>query len=155
GAAFVLPGFIDLHNHLAYNVLPLWFEPERTEPWAHHKSWTDADTYTPSITEPAWVYAKAAPEALLAYVQVREMAGGATAAQGWPTANRGYRTVVRNVDSEDVGTGRDDLIYTSVVTKSGQALVDDVQHMVDGSGFIYHCAEGQRGSRVLEEFSAV
>ena len=101
GDAFVLPGFIDMHNHLAYNTLPLWAEPGRTEPWLHNKHWPDADTYTESITEPAWVYAKACPEALLGYVQVRAMAGGATSVQGWPTANRGYRTVVRNVDSEE------------------------------------------------------
>jgi 5-methylthioadenosine/S-adenosylhomocysteine deaminase len=45
GGAFVLPGFVDMHNHLAYNTLPLWFEPERTDPWLHNKHWTDADTY--------------------------------------------------------------------------------------------------------------
>ena len=28
GDAFVLPGFIDLHNHLGYNTLPLWAEPK-------------------------------------------------------------------------------------------------------------------------------
>ena len=67
----MLPGFIDMHNHLAYNALPLWAEPGRTEPWLHNKHWPDADTYTESITEPAWVYAKACPEALLGYVQVR------------------------------------------------------------------------------------
>ncbi|MDP9336266.1 MAG: hypothetical protein M3Q30_23540, partial [Actinomycetota bacterium] len=138
GDWYVLPGLIDMHNHLAYNLLPLWFEPGRTEPWLHNKHWTDADTYTESITEPAWVYAKAAPEALLGYVQVREMAGGATAAQGWPTANRGYGTIVRNVDSEDAGTGRDDLIFTSVATKSGDALADRVREMDAGAGFIYH-----------------
>ncbi len=103
GDAYVLPGFIDMHNHLAYNALPLWGEPGRTVPWLHNKHWPSADTYTESITEPAWTYAKACPEALLAYVQVREMAGGATAAQGWPTANRGYRTVMRNIDAEKVG----------------------------------------------------
>src|SRR4030095_9951998 len=109
GDAFVLPGFIDMHNHLAYTALPLWAEPGRTEPWLHNKHWPDADTYTESITEPAWVYAKACPEALLGYVQVRAMAGGATSVQGCPTANRGYKTIVRNLDSE----GNADLIYTS------------------------------------------
>ncbi|MCU1430575.1 MAG: amidohydrolase family protein [Actinomycetia bacterium] len=153
GGAFVLPGFIDMHNHLAYNLLPLWSEPGRTEPWLHNKHWTGAGTYTESITEPAWVYAKAAPEALLAYVQVREMAGGATAAQGWPTANRGYGTIVRNIDSEAAGTGRDDLIFTSVVTKTGDALANRVRDMDAGAGFIYHCAEGQRGSRVLRDYT--
>jgi len=153
GDAFVLPGLIDMHNHLGYNTLPLWSEPGRTEPWLHNHHWTDASTYTPSITEPAYVYAKAVPQALLGYVQVRELAGGATAAQGWPTANGGYGTVVRNVDSEDAGTGRTDLIYTSVATKTGDALLDRVDTMTAGSGFIYHCAEGQRGSRVRADYT--
>jgi 5-methylthioadenosine/S-adenosylhomocysteine deaminase len=154
GSAYVLPGFIDMHNHLAYNALPLWSEPGRTEPWLHNKHWPDASTYTESITEPAWVYAKACPEALLAYVQLRAMAGGATTIQGWPTANRGYRTVMRNVDSEPADSGGDDLIYTSVVTKTGDALADAVRHMgLDHAGFIYHCAEGQRESRVIRDYT--
>lgn len=153
GDALVLPGFLDMHNHLAYDVLPLWREPGRTEPWRHNKHWPDADTYTASVTEPAWVYAKACPEALLAYVQVRAMAGGATSVQGWPTSNRGYRTVVRNVDSEDAGTGRSDLVYTSVVTKTPDALTESVRRMLAGSGFLYHCAEGRRGSRVVQDYT--
>ena len=153
GNGFVLPGFIDMHNHMAYNALPLWFEPGRIQPWLHNKHWPLADSYTESITEPAWVYAKACPEALLGYVQIRAMAGGATAVQGWPTANRGYPTVVRNVDTEDAGTGSDDLIYTSVVTKTGDPLATAVGRMGHGSGFIYHCSEGQRGSRVLRDYT--
>ena len=153
GDSYVLPGFIDMHNHLAYNALPLWAEPGRTQPWLHNKHWPDATTYTESITEPAWVYAKACPEALLAYVQLRAMAGGATTIQGWPTANRGYRTLMRNVDSERAGTTSDDLIYTSVVTKTGETLATAVRHMENGAGFIYHCAEGQRGSRVLRDYT--
>lgn len=153
GKSYVLPGFIDMHNHLAYNALPLWSEPGRTQPWLHNKHWPDADTYTESITEPAWVYTKACPEALLAYVQLRAMAGGATAIQGWPSSNRGYQTVMRNVDKQKVGPGNDDLIYTSVVTKTGDALATAVRRMGAGAGFIYHCAEGQRASRVLSDYT--
>lgn len=156
GDSFVLPGFIDMHNHLAYNALPLWAEPGRTEPWLHNKHWTQADSYTESITEPAWTYAKACPEALLGYVQVREMAGGATSAQGWPSSNRGYQTVMRNVDDERAGReGKvgDDLIYTSVVTKTGDALVTAARRMENGSGFIYHCAEGRKDSRVRRDYT--
>src|SRR5262249_61469837 len=79
GTSYVLPGSLDMHNHLAYNALPLWFEPGRTTPWLHNHDWPDADTYTPSITEPAYTYAKGAPQALLGYVQVREMAGAPAA----------------------------------------------------------------------------
>ena len=31
GTRYVLPGLIDMHNHLAYNALPLWSEPGRTD----------------------------------------------------------------------------------------------------------------------------
>ena len=73
--------------------------------------------------------------------------------QGWPTSNRGYRTVMRNVDSEQVGSGSGDLIRTSVVTKTGDALATAVRRMGDGAGLIYHCAEGQRDSRVLRDYT--
>ena len=91
-----------MHNHLPTTRCRCGRSRDGPTPWLHNKHWPDANTYTESITEPAWVYAKACPEALLAYVQVRAMAGGATAVQGWPTANRGYRTVMRNVDAEQV-----------------------------------------------------
>ena len=51
------------------------------------------------------------------------------------------------------GQSSDDLIYTSVVTKTGDALATSVRRMGEGSGFIYHCAEGQRGSRVHRDFT--
>lgn len=159
GDAFVLPGFIDLHNHLAYDVLPLWAEPGRTVAWAHNKSWPLADTYTESVTEPAWTYAKACPEAVLGYVQVRELAGGATSAQGWPASNRGYRIVMRNVDDERagvVGEAGQGLISTSVATKTADGLVTAVRRMRDeGTGFLYHCAEGRKGSRVRSDYTAL
>jgi hypothetical protein len=50
GRSLVMPGLIDLHNHLAYNTLPLWIEPGQQTPFAHHNSWTRAETYAPSTT---------------------------------------------------------------------------------------------------------
>jgi cytosine/adenosine deaminase-related metal-dependent hydrolase len=153
GENLVLPGLIDMHNHLGYGVLPLWSEPGRVLPWLHNKQWPDADTYTERVTEPAWTFVNAAPEAVLAYVQLRLMIGGATCAQGWPSANRGYRTIVRNVDSEHGSATVPEPFFTSVVTKTGDQLRDEVTRMNNGSGFIYHCAEGQRGSRVLRDYT--
>lgn len=153
GDDLVLPGLIDMHNHLGYNTLPLWSEPGRVEPWLHNKHWPGADTYTERVTEPAWTFAKAAPEALLAYVQLRLMVGGATSAQGWPSANRGYKSVVRNVDDEHAAAVVADPFYTSVGTKTDGKLRDQITKMRDGSGFIYHCAEGRRGSRVRNDYT--
>src|SRR5690242_1851504 len=49
GDALVIPGLIDLHNHLAYNLLPLWTEPAQKKPFLHHNDWTDAPTYQAKI----------------------------------------------------------------------------------------------------------
>src|ERR1700722_17168198 len=35
----VYPGLMDLHNHIAYNCLPLWIAPNRTEPWTSREQW--------------------------------------------------------------------------------------------------------------------
>jgi cytosine/adenosine deaminase-related metal-dependent hydrolase len=153
GDAFILPGLIDLHNHLGYNTLPLWAEPSQQTPFLHHNDWTDEPTYKAAITWPAYVLIHAAPEALLAYVQARALVGGTTAAQGWPTANREAELVLRNVDDEKVGTKDRNLIITSVVTKSPLQLAQVAQSIGRGAGFVYHCAEGQVGSVVLREFT--
>jgi 5-methylthioadenosine/S-adenosylhomocysteine deaminase len=155
GDAFVLPGLIDLHNHIAYNALPLWAEPSQKKPFLHHNDWTDAPTYRPRISWPAWVLANADPEALLAYVQVRALVGGTTAIQGWPPANRPHQTIVRDIDDEKAGTTNRNLIYTSALTEKPLDLAKTAQLMSRGAGFIYHCSEGQRGSIVAREFKDV
>lgn len=53
GSSLVMPGLVDLHNHLAYNTLPLWTEPAQKTPFSHHNSWTRAETYAASTTWPA------------------------------------------------------------------------------------------------------
>jgi 5-methylthioadenosine/S-adenosylhomocysteine deaminase len=152
GDAYVMPGLIDLHNHLGYNSLPLWTEPKQKTPFLHHNSWTEAPTYKSAISWPAWILANADPEALLAYVQTRALVGGTTAIQGWPTANREHDQIVRNIDTEKSGTSKD-LVLTSALTKTPADLARVAQAEGQGTGFIYHCAEGQQGTIVVREFT--
>lgn len=152
GDSFVLPGLIDLHNHIGYNTLPLWAEPSQTAPFAHHDSWTRAPSYQAAISWPAHALVRAAPEALLAYVQLRALAGGTTSLQGWPSANRKAVQSLRNVDDETAGTTSHDLIRTSALTLKKLDLGKIAQAEKQGAGFIYHCAEGQPNSRVRREF---
>ncbi len=154
GDAFIYPGLIDLHSHLGYNTLPLWTQPNEPRPFLHHDIWPGRSSYKPRVSWPAWVLAKAAPEALLNYVQVRALAGGTTAIQGWPSANRRpANQLVRNID--DQRFGGDDRIRTSTLTLDLDGLRDRAERLRQGMGFIYHCAEGQQGSRVTEEFDDV
>jgi len=159
GSSLVLPGLVDLHNHLAYNTLPLWTEPTRTTPWPHHNAWTRAPSYAAKTTWPAYALITACPEELLAFVETRALIGGTTTIQGSPPMNKprdGW--MVRNVEDETFGGGDPNRVYASVLTLKGPALAARANQMRTtasrvGSTFIYHCAEGQEDSIVAREFT--
>ncbi len=154
GTSLVMPGLVDLHNHLAYNTLPLWTEPRQTTPFLHHDSWPRAASYSASTTWPAYALITACPAELLAYVETKAIVGGTTTIQGSPPKNRprdGW--LVRNVEDETFGTRDANLVYASTLTGKAQMLADRANRMREGSTFIYHCSEGQRGSLVAREFA--
>jgi cytosine/adenosine deaminase-related metal-dependent hydrolase len=154
GADLVLPGLIDLHNHLAYNTLPLWTEPSQTTPFLHHDSWPRAHTYAASTTWPAYGLITACPHELLAYVETKAIVGGTTSVQGSPPRNKPPDgMLVRNIEDETFGTHDPNLVYASVLTEKPAALAESAIKMRSGSAFVYHCAEGQRGSVVAREFT--
>jgi 5-methylthioadenosine/S-adenosylhomocysteine deaminase len=159
GTSLVIPGLIDLHNHLAYNTLPLWTEPKRTTPWPDHNSWTRAPTYAASTTWPAYALITACPQELLAFVEVRALIGGTTSIQGSPPSNKPHDGwMVRNVEDETFGTGDANRVYASVLTLKGPDLAARANQMRTtptrvGSAFIYHCGEGQLGSTVQREYT--
>jgi 5-methylthioadenosine/S-adenosylhomocysteine deaminase len=155
GDAWVFPGVIDLHNHIAYDTLPLWTEPTQKKPFLHHKDWTGKPSYQPDISWPAWILATCEPEALLAYVQVKALVGGTTCIQGWPGSNRSGGLMVRSADDESFGTTDRNLIYTSALTATPEMLHARHATLAAGRGFIYHCAEGQKGSVVTGEYDDV
>ena len=155
GDAFIFPGLIDLHSHIGYNANPLWHRAAEQQPYLHHDIWPGRDGYKQSVGWPAWLLARGAPEALMVYVQVRALAGGTTTIQGWPSFNRSpANQLVRNADDQsfaDESDGEDNML-TSTLTIGGEELQSKVAGMAAGKGFIYHCAEGQKGSKVVREF---
>ena len=48
--AVVYPGLIDLHNHIAYNCLPLWASPTRKEPCMRFRCGTQKKLYVPALS---------------------------------------------------------------------------------------------------------
>jgi len=152
GDAVIHPGFIDLHSHIGYNALPLWADPGQQVPYPHHDSWPSEPTYQPGIGWPAWTLLNGAPESVLAYVQVRALAGGTTAIQGWPgVSRRPVNQLVRSVDDDQVGPLLDPVVV-SALTQEVDALTKRAARLGSGRSFIYHCAEGQRGTIVEREF---
>jgi 5-methylthioadenosine/S-adenosylhomocysteine deaminase len=147
----IYPGLIDLHNHVAYNTLPLWRPPGRAEPYTRRDQWPRDPSYKPQIRDPVDILGRAAGKALLKYVEVKALVGGVTAIQGSAKTATPYEGwLVRNVEYETFGTKRK-TVYQSVRTLSDDADFEAARkHMKDGASFIYHLAEGTADSLVDE-----
>ncbi len=135
----VAPGLIDLHNHLAYNTLPLWLA--RPEPYGTRYQWPRAASYGPDVSNPAQALGIAAPAAALRFAEVKAAVGGVTAIQGSPPVTRAFPGwMLRNVEKEDFGHGQS--IFQSVLVATGAQLDANAKRLADGKAFIYHLAEG-------------
>ena len=142
----IYPGLIDLHNHLLYNSLPLWTEPSRSTPWQSHNEWVqddDAPTYRTRVSAPARLLGAAAGRALLRYVETRALVGGTTCIQGNPRgATPPDGELVRNIDTERLGTNQDFIRVRTIVARRPEDLEDIITAVRQHRGFICHAAEG-------------
>lgn len=101
----IFPGLIDLHNHLPYNVLPLWQVPKR---FTNRGQWSRHPEYRTVVSAPMQTLG-ATPELLASicrYVEAKALIGGTTTSQGITLANqsgirRYFKGVVRNVEDTD------------------------------------------------------
>lgn len=101
----IFPGFIELHNHLAYNALQLWQVPKQ---YSNRNQWSGIPEYRKLISGPMQILGKS-PElvpALVRYVECKSLLGGVTTSQGIQLfSNAGirryYRGIVRNVEQTD------------------------------------------------------
>lgn len=101
----VMPGLIELHNHLSYDVLRLWQVPRL---YANRDTWSGSSTpdYHRLISGPMGVLGRNRDvvPAIVRYVEVRALLGGTTTSQGIALASNAgivthYRGLVRNVES--------------------------------------------------------
>jgi 5-methylthioadenosine/S-adenosylhomocysteine deaminase len=98
----IYPGLIELHNHLSYNVLPLWDVPQA---YTNRSKWAGTPIYQKLVTGPMKVLGQT-PEyvaPLVRYVECKCLLGGVTTSQGIALfSNQGirkyYRGIVRNVE---------------------------------------------------------
>jgi cytosine/adenosine deaminase-related metal-dependent hydrolase len=99
----IYPGLIELHNHLAYNVLPLWQVPQR---YGNRGQWGSRNPdYRARVSGPMGVLGTVGGyiEAVVRYVEVKCLLAGVTTSQGIALysnagARRYFRGKVRNVE---------------------------------------------------------
>jgi hypothetical protein len=99
----VFPGLIELHNHLAYNILPQWAVPKQ---YGDRSQWQNAADYHRLVTTPMGTLGKKAEllPAICRYAECKALFGGATTSQGIRLVSaagigRYFRGLVRNVEA--------------------------------------------------------
>lgn len=98
----IFPGLVELHNHIAYNALPLWQVPRQ---YTNRDTWGNSAEYHGFVTAPMKTIGEATEllPALVRYVECKALVGGVTTTQGIalfsaPGVRRYYRGIVRNVE---------------------------------------------------------
>jgi hypothetical protein len=140
----ILPGFIELHNHLAYNAMPLWDVPRR---YANNGQWRGIESYTRDVTKPAQVLGQTdgVAQALVRYSECRALLGGATTSQGITLASAGgirsyYRGLVRNAEQPD--DPRLPSAGTSIANPSTGGAVAYLERLSNHTCYLQHLSEG-------------
>jgi cytosine/adenosine deaminase-related metal-dependent hydrolase len=141
----IVPGFIDLHDHLTWNVLPRWL-PGRY--FGTRYEWQDTPEYDRLLVAPHAAVMTAVPCEVEIYAEVKAMAGAATSVVGGllkdpkhPENAKCVSGLVRNLDTDsgllaDIGVSRDDC---SVDPTSVQTILD----VVDNEVFPFEIARGR------------
>jgi cytosine/adenosine deaminase-related metal-dependent hydrolase/C-terminal processing protease CtpA/Prc len=100
----IYPGLIELHNHLAYDALPLWRVPAK---YQNRAKWQGTKGAAKYVSGPASVLGSRPEliEATVRYVEAKCLVGGVTTSQGITLQTRNvrhlFRGVVRNCELPD------------------------------------------------------
>lgn len=137
----VLPGLMDLHNHPAYNVFPVWPVPQRFD---GRSQWLRHADYHRRIRGPAdLIEAKpsAVHKALARYVEVKSLLGGATALQGLSGSHGDYQGLTRNLEmSTEAALSA---INTQIMDLVPDKLTRFRQKLAQPRPMFLHLAEGR------------
>jgi hypothetical protein len=140
----IFPGLIELHNHLAYNVLQLWDVPKL---YTNRNQWGGTPEYQRLISGPMKILGSAPGlmPAIVRFVECKCLAGGVTTSQGIELfsnagARRYYRGVVRNVEQTDDPDLPEATAKISDVEAASASLF--MNRLKRASCFLLHLSEG-------------
>lgn len=140
----IYPGLIELHNHLSYNILPLWQVPKK---YTNRNQWGGTAEYRKLISGPMNILGRTPGyvEAIVRYVECKCLMAGVTTSQGIALfSNNGiqkyYRGIVRNVETTEEAELPEAVDKISdVESKSVQAFF---QRLKRSSCLLLHLSEG-------------
>ncbi|HZS35332.1 MAG TPA: amidohydrolase family protein [Polyangia bacterium] len=137
----ISPGLIDLHNHVAYDFLPLWNSGKR---WQNRYQWARAAAYQPAVKTPYNAVKNASNMCeAVKYGEFRALVGGTTTVQG--SADLACtRAWVRNVEFSNFCQDkvRTDVLAISSISQTDAATLNAQFASGATKSFIVHLAEG-------------
>ncbi|NUP30640.1 MAG: amidohydrolase family protein, partial [Streptomycetaceae bacterium] len=140
----VYPGLIELHNHLPYDVLPLWQVPKA---YTNRSQWAGTAEYRRLVTGPMTVLGQdpLLMPAVVRYVEAKALVNGTTTSQGIALfsntgARRMYQGLVRNVEhTGDTGLPAADSHIADVDAKDAARFLGRLK---GNRHLLLHLAEG-------------
>jgi 5-methylthioadenosine/S-adenosylhomocysteine deaminase len=148
---YIYPGFVDAHNHVAYNVLPKWTPPKlyvNRGQWQRAKAYTEFKAPYSQLKDRDKLFCE-----MVKWGEIKALISGITAVQGTSPGSVCVRTLVRNVENQnELGTPRG---YLRTFILDIRSFDDTVDWNVT-KAFVVHIAEGLPTDSVsLREFQTL
>jgi 5-methylthioadenosine/S-adenosylhomocysteine deaminase len=152
----IYPGLIELHNHLSYDVLPLWTVPKE---FANRDGWSKGPVYRGTISGPMQVLGRTAGmgEAVVRYVEAKCLLAGTTTSQGIalsgdPGLQKFYFGAIRNVEeTKDKGLHDAATRIADVEAENADKFLARLNH---SSCLLLHLSEGKKSDKPAHDHFA-
>ncbi len=147
--AYIFPGFVDAHNHVAYNVLPHWTPPKLYQnrgQWQAAQAYKDFKQPYATLIQDKGLFCE-----MVKYGELKALLSGVTTIQGTAPNSSCFRTLIRNAENQnDLGTPQS---YIRTFILDIESFSGTVNWSVTKS-FVAHIAEGVRGDpKSKQEFT--
>lgn len=135
----ILPGLIDLHNHLTWNLFPRW-KPAQT--FGSRYDWQQLPAYNLLMDTPhKELVAEGLECQMERYAEVKAMSEGETSVVGGTKANCGER-LVHNLDLSPAPASHQ-VVYNVFPIQMSEEALHDADRVLDAKGaLLIHLAEG-------------
>jgi len=139
----LFPGLIELHNHLTYNILPLWIVPQQ---FKRREQWRSHPEKTRLVTGPMQVLGKTPGyvPAIVRWVEGKCLVSGVTTSQGLALYGVGtqdfYRGLTRNV--EDTGDPALPEARTKISDVEAKEAAKFLDRLESSTCLLLHLSEG-------------
>lgn len=143
-AGTIYPGLMDLHNHLPYNIIPLWQVEEIFE---NRLQWQKHPAYYPAVKAPFSLLNERKEtkyrQSIIRFAECRGLFGGVTTGHGMSLSNGAmYAGLMRNVErplEPELPTAKS---FTPDFSANEEKRVEMLQWTKEGKPYLYHLSEG-------------